>query len=160
MKIKKLLVIAGVATIAAMAFVGCSSGAEQTEGTEATASTEEGTVPTEEETQLEEADSTEEANDTDGVYRVEYEADEQGWKTFLEVTVKDGAIANVNFDEVNVNDEEADNALEQALLTATTPEEFEQMIEGQVEADAFKALLAQLMPQIEQGNTETIVINK
>lgn len=160
MKIKKLLVILGVTVIAAMAFVGCSSEAPQTEDTQATTPAEDGTQPEEEVAPVEETAPTDEANATDGVYRVEYEADEQGWKTFLEVTVKDGAIANVNFDEVNINDEEADNALEQALLTATTPEEFEQMIEGQVEADAFKALLAQLMPQIEQGNTETIIVNK
>lgn len=164
MKIKKLLLVLGVAAVATMAFVGCST-AETTEETttEATVTESEESAETES-AELEEVEVTEaieETNSTDGVYRVEYaEADEQGLKTFLEVTVQEGAIVAVDFDEVNVSDDEADAALEQALLTATTSEEFEQMIEGQEEAETLKVFTEQLMAQIEQGNTDTIVINR
>lgn len=163
MKIKKILLVLGVAAIATMSFVACSSGEEAAQDTTTEVSDTVEATEVEEATEATEVavETTEVTNETDGIYRVEYDqADEQGWKTFLEVTVKDGIITNVNFDEVNVSDDEADNALEEALLTATTPEEFEEMIAGQIDAETFKAFMEQLMPQIEQGNKETIVVNR
>ncbi|MGL4798356.1 MAG: hypothetical protein ACRCWY_03010 [Cellulosilyticaceae bacterium] len=167
MKNRKLITLLGVATLAVSVFVGCSSGEASAPEESTAAESPVGSETNSKENGLEEEKNEEGMKLVDGTYRIEYdEADEKGYRTFLEVTVADGAMAGVTFDEaneentVNEEDQEADDALEAALMTAKSPEEFEQMIEGLPEGDTFKQLVTKLVEQMVAGNTETLVITK
>ncbi len=85
---------------------------------------------------------------TDGVFTAETEADERGWKAVLEITVENGQIVAVDFDEVNEEDarKSEDEAYAERMSAATdiTP------------AEAYEALEQALLDNQDIEAVETV----
>lgn len=117
----------------------------------------------------------------DGSYRVEAENfDDHGWKEFVNVTVKDGKITEVEFDAENEEDghlKTEDEAYKEAYTGAgfeTYPADYTEKLEsGLIEkqdaekvdsvagattsSTSFKAMVKELQKAMKQGKTDTIV---
>ncbi len=117
----------------------------------------------------------------DGKYRAEYDQiDKNGWKAFVELTVKDGKIAEVDYDYLNENKErksenEAYNtkmmevaktnpetylpALEKALVDKQDAAKIDNITGATHSVDGFKEMVAKLVDEkIKKGDTSTLVI--
>ncbi|WMJ23302.1 FMN-binding protein [Paludicola sp. MB14-C6] len=116
----------------------------------------------------------------DGKYRAEFKEFTRGWKEYVEVTVKDGKIADVDFDGVNEKGEKksADPGYKDAMTKAgfkTWPEDFylkyeKQLVEKQdvtkidavagatTSAGNFKKLVTELSKNLKSGNTKTVIV--
>lgn len=70
----------------------------------------------------------------DGVHTVEGEFDEQGWKGIMEMTIVNGAITEVNYDEVNeegqLKSEDEDYAEAMKGVSNITPKEAYEKLEA------------------------------
>lgn len=74
----------------------------------------------------------------DGVYTAEGEPDERGWKSIITITVEDGEIKEVDYDEINDDglykseDEEYEEAMKSA--SGVSPEEAYEQLEDALES--------------------------
>ncbi|WP_426348862.1 FMN-binding protein [Alloiococcus sp. CFN-8] len=123
----------------------------------------------------------EEVKLTDGTYKAEYDKfDSHSWKAFTEITVKDGKIAEVNFDYVNdkgemksesaeynesmkkvsgTNPEEFTPVLEKALVDSQDPSKVDTVTGATSSSNDFKALATKLISEkIAKGDTTTLVV--
>ena len=117
----------------------------------------------------------------DGTYKAEYKnADDHGWKDYVQVTVSGGKISEVDFDSVNEQGvlKSADAGYKDAMepVSGTYPEKFMKELEDQLvskqevkkvdtlagatlSSDSFKVLVNEVLSKgAKKGNTETIVV--
>lgn len=119
----------------------------------------------------------------DGSYRVEAsDYDQQGWKEFVDITVQDGKITEVDFDALNQEDSrlksedmEYQKAYREAAL-GTDPADYSLRLEDSLkerqkasEVDAvagattssehFRTMVEELQKSMETGNTETVYVS-
>lgn len=77
--------------------------------------------------------SSDSAKYTDGTYTAETEPDERGWKSAIEIIVKDGKISSVDYDEYNEEggrkseDQEYSDSMK--AVSGTAPAEAYQLLE-------------------------------
>ncbi|MEF9959338.1 MAG: FMN-binding protein [Niameybacter sp.] len=172
MKNKKLLALICASIIAIGSLTACSSKEEPAttpavETPAEEAATEEGA--TEEATALK-----------DGSYKAEYtEADERGWKAFVEVTVEDGQMTAATFDYANAEgalktaDAEYNTkmkdiagtspaefapALAEALVASQDPTKVDVVTGATSSTTDFTTLATALMANIQEGNTEVLLV--
>lgn len=117
----------------------------------------------------------------DGSYRIEGENyDSHGWKPYIDVTVKDSKITQVEFDYMNEEDgrlKTEDEAYEKAYISAgmgTYPAEFTEKLEKALiekqdatmvdsvtgathSSDDFKAMMNELQEAMMKGTTDTLI---
>ena len=162
MKNKKLFALMCASVVALGSLTACSS----------TPSTE---------TPSTEAPATEEAAALkDGSYRAEYDnADERGWKAFVETTVEGGKITAATFDYANADgglksaDEEYNTkmkeiagtspsefapALAEAFVAAQDPAKVDVVTGATSSSNDFTTLATALMANMQEGNTEVVVV--
>lgn len=178
MNMKKISALLVAAAVSVTLFAGCGSNNDKKDNT-ATNNTK---VENKEENKEEEnkEENTEEVALQDGTFKAEKkDFDERGWKTFTEVTVKDGKIEAVVFDYVNEagdfksKDEEYNKNMEEksGIGVAKAIEELTaQMVEKQnveeVEAvtgatstsEEFKTLVNAALEAAKEGKAETIIV--
>lgn len=118
----------------------------------------------------------------DGTYKATYDNfDEHGWKAYVEITIKDGKIADVDFDYVNEEgnlkseDEEYNATMKEA--SGTSPEEFSPALEQQLiekqnvkeidnitgathSVENFKELANAALKNAKSGNTEEVILEQ
>ncbi len=118
----------------------------------------------------------------DGSYKaVAAEADEYGWTDFVEITIKDGKISEVNYDSSNADDmlKSEDEAYKEAMTGAgsdTYPSKFSQELEdalldiqdvtkveviagASLASNSFKKLANELLSKnAMEGNTDTLTV--
>jgi len=118
----------------------------------------------------------------DGTYKATYDDfDEHGWKAYVEITIKDGKIADVDFDYVNEEgnlkseDEEYNATMKEA--SGTSPEEFSPALEQQLiekqnvkeidnitgathSVENFKELANAALKNAKSGNTEEVILEQ
>lgn len=84
----------------------------------------------------------------DGTFNVELEADERGWKPILEITVENGKITEVNYDEVN----------EEGVLKSTDEEYAESMkgVSGVSPAEAYELLEKDLIDKQDVDKVDMV----
>ena len=139
MKRKKVISILSVAALAITVLTGCATNSEA---------------------------ATNKANQlVDGTYRIEYaEANPEGWKDFMEMTVEEGKIVNVVFDsaseegELYTEDDEMVVHLEQSLVETQDPTDMTLIYGMEETSDSFYHLAQELIDHVREGNTETIVV--
>lgn len=117
----------------------------------------------------------------DGSYRIEdANFDDTGWKEALDIVVADGEVTDATWESVNeegVNKIEDEGyqeamtnavdlgpqdfipALENDLVDTQDPSEVEVITGATHTAEKFKDYAGQLMDAVEEGNTETIVVD-
>ena len=117
----------------------------------------------------------------DGKYRAEYDqVDKNGWKAFVELTVKDGKITEVDYDYLNEKEElKSENAeynkkmkeiagtnpetylpaLEEALVDKQDAAKIDNITGATHSVDGFKEMVAKLVDEkIKKADTTTLVI--
>lgn len=116
----------------------------------------------------------------DGKYRAEFKEASHGWKEYVEITVKDGKIAEVDFDAISDDGKKKtdDPTYKDAMVNAganTWPEAFypdyeQQLIDKQDvnkvdaiagathSADNLKKLVTALTKNMKSGKTETVIV--
>ncbi|MGM9973132.1 MAG: FMN-binding protein [Clostridiaceae bacterium] len=117
----------------------------------------------------------------DGKYRAEYDQiDKNGWKAFVELTVKDGKISEVDYDYLNDKDErKSENAeynkkmkeiagtnpetylpeLEKALVDKQDASKIDNITGATHSVDGYKEMVAKLVDEkIKKGDETTLVI--
>ena len=141
MKMKKLLALICASVLAIGALTACSSKEEAPAQSEAT-------------TPAETDKNTEATGLQDGTYRAEYDKeDSRGWKAFVEVTVADGQMTEVNFDYIN-----ADGALAESLIASQDPTKVDAVTGATSSSEEFVTFTTALMEQMQAGNTEVLVL--
>lgn len=117
----------------------------------------------------------------DGSYKAEYsQADERGWKAFVEVTVAGGQITATTFDYANEegglkSTDEAYNsqmkdiagtspaefcpALGEALVAAQDPSKVDVVTGATTSSNDFTTLATALMANMQEGNTEVVIVD-
>ena len=74
----------------------------------------------------------------DGVYSAEGEFDERGWKSIITISVEDGKIEDVDYDEVTEDgakkSEDDEYAESMKAVSGVTPEEAYEMLEDSLES--------------------------
>ncbi len=119
----------------------------------------------------------------DGSYRAEAtDFDQHGWKEFLDVTVKDGKITEVDFDALHETDsrrksedmeyqqsyreaglgtDPADYTirLEDSLKERQKASEIDAVAGATTSSEHFRTMAGQLQKSMETGNTETIYVS-
>ena len=119
----------------------------------------------------------------DGSYKAEFSSfDDHGWKDFVELTIKDGKITEVNFDSINeeglLKSEDESYQENMEPVSGTYPEKFFPELENQLlekqeikkvdtvtgatnSSDAFKILVTEIMDKgASKGNTDTIIVER
>ncbi|WP_312640659.1 FMN-binding protein [Hydrogenoanaerobacterium sp.] len=117
----------------------------------------------------------------DGTYKAEYKnADDHGWKDYVQVTVSGGKISEVDFDSINADGvlKSADPSYREAMepVSGTYPEKFMKELEDQLiskqevkkvdtlagatlSTDSFKVLVTEALSKgAQKGNTATIIV--
>ena len=167
MKMKKLLALICASVLAIGSLTACSSTDAPEQNTEAPAENNE--APAEEAASLQ-----------DGTYRAEYDKeDSRGWKAFVEVTVADGKMSEVNFDYINAdgalksedegyntsmkekagtNPAEFKVALADSLIASQDPAQVDAVTGATSSSEEFVNFTTALMPQMQEGNTDVLVI--
>ncbi len=118
----------------------------------------------------------------DGTYRAEYKNfDAYGWKDFIEVTVTNGEISQLVYDAVSIEDgslKSEDESYKQQMepIVGTYPAKYSKdlinqfmqsntvssvdIVAGATQATgSFKTLLTNIAPNIEKGNTDTVLVD-
>lgn len=116
----------------------------------------------------------------DGTYKAEYDTyDVHGWKSFVEITVADSTITDVNFDYINEegklkSEDEGykqtmekssgtypskfSSDLEEALIEKQNPNEIDVVTGATTSTDHFKSLVTYAMQYAEKGKSETAIV--
>lgn len=170
MKNKKLLALVCASVLMLGAFTACSS-KEDAPTTPVETPADNTEAP---------AEDGEEVTLQDGTYRAEVkEADERGWKAFVEATVVDGKITEANYDYVNADgglkseDEEYNKmmkdaagtspaeygpALGEALVETQDPSKVDVVSGATHSSEIFTTLATALMENMTTGNTEVAIV--
>ncbi|MCC5911186.1 MAG: FMN-binding protein [Clostridiaceae bacterium] len=166
MRKNKLFIFTLVVFMILFAAVGCRP-AEETPPTP-TETEDDMMDPTEEETPetIDETPEAGEMNYEDGPYRAELETGERGWTSFVEFTVEDGRIVEVNYDEYDednnlkseneeynerweaaagISAEEAYSALEEQLIQTQDIEAVDTVSGATASTDDFKEAVLQAL---------------
>lgn len=173
MKNKKLLALICASVVALGSLTACSS------KTEAPAEKPAVETPAEE-APTEEAPAAEAGALKDGGYRAEYkEADERGWKAFVDVTVEGGKITAATFDYANaegaLKSQDTEYNTKMKDIAGTSPAEFSPVLaEGLIatqdpatvdvvtgatsSSNDFTTLATALMANIQEGNEELLLV--
>ena len=164
MKNKKLLALICASVLAIGSLTACSSATDAPENTETS-------TP---------AEGTEAAALVDGTYRAEYDKeDSRGWKGFVEVTVEGGKMTAATFDYINADGalKSADEgyntsmketagtgpaeftvALTESLIATQDPAKVDVVTGATSSSQEFVNFTTALMAQMQEGNTEVLVV--
>ena len=167
MKMKKLLALICASVLAIGALTACSSKEDTPAQSEAT-------------TPAETDKNTEATGLQDGTYRAEYDKeDSRGLKAFVEVTVADGQMTEVNFDYINAdgalksedegyntsmkekagtNPAEFKVALAESLIASQDPTKVDAVTGATSSSEEFVTFTTALMEQMQAGNTDVLVL--